>query len=254
MKYETQIDNTDEAGFGELQDIRMKNRQLEQLVLESREDQQKLNDLLEAYKPFIASCVQKLSGKYLRYGSDDELSVGMMAFVQAVKGYKPLYGEFLSYASAIIRNKVIDYYRGQKKHSDKLVYLKPDQDEMEETIDLRASLASYGEEKSRQDRVLEIKTLKEVLERYDIHLSELENVSPKNKQTKHICKQVIQYITGYPAMTEETLRSGHLPLAQIEKELQMKRKKFERHRKYIIAVLLIKTGDYPYLTEYVRGM
>lgn len=237
-----------------LQDMPMKNSQLEQMVLESREDQQKLNDLLEAYKPFIASCVQKLSGKYLRYGSDDELSVGMVAFVQAVKGYKPLYGEFLSYASRVIRNKVIDYYRGQKKHSDKLVYLRADQDEMEETINLQASLSSYEEEKSRQDRVLEIQSLKEVLARYDIHFSELETVSPKNKQTKQICRQVIQYITGHPARTEETLQSGHLPLAWIEKELQIKRKKFERHRKYILAVLLIKTGDYPYMAEYVRGM
>lgn len=232
----------------------MKNRQLEQLVLESREDRQKLNDLLEAYKPFIASCVQKLSGKYLQYGSDDELSVGMMAFVQAVKGYKPLYGEFLGYASRVIRNKVIDYYRGQKKHSDRLVYKRPEQDEMEDTINLQASLVSYDEEKSRQDRVLEIQSLKEVLARYDIHLSELEAVSPKNKQTRQICRQVIQYISGHPVMAEEMLQSGHLPLARIEKELQMKRKKFERHRKYILAVLLIKTGDYPYLAEYVKGM
>ncbi len=232
----------------------MKNRQLEQLVLESRKDQQKLNDLLEAYKPFIASCVQKLSGKYLRYGSDDELSIGMMAFIQAVKGYKPLYGEFLGYASTIIRNKVIDYYRGQKKHSDKLVYLRPDQDETEETADVQASLVSYGEEKSRQDRVLEIQSLKGVLKRYDIQFSELESVSPKNKQTRQMCKEVIQYLISQPEMMEETLQNGNLPLAQIEKALQTKRKKFERHRKYILAVLLIKTGEYPYLAEYVRGM
>jgi RNA polymerase sigma factor len=238
----------------ELQDIQMKNRQLEQLVLESREDQQKLNDLLEAYKPFIASCVQKLSGKYLRYGIDDELSIGMMAFVQAVKGYKPLHGEFLGYAATIIRSRVIDYYRAQKKHSEKLVYLRPDQEETEETIDLQASLASYGEEKSRQDRVLEIQTLNQVLARYDIQLSDLENVSPKNKQTRQICKEVIRFLTSHPDITDETLKSGNLPLVQIEKTLQIKRKKFERHRKYIIAVLLIKTGDYPYLAEYVRGM
>ncbi|MBP7176541.1 MAG: RNA polymerase sigma-I factor [Thermoclostridium sp.] len=230
----------------------MRNSQLEQLVLESREDQQKLNDLLEAYKPFIASCVQKLSGKYMRYGSDDELSVGMMAFVQAVKGYKPLYGEFLSYAGKVIRNKVIDYYRGQRKHTDNVVSLRPEQDEMDETIDQQASLASYEQERFRQDRVLEIQSLKETLARYDIHLSELENVSPKNKQTKQICKQVIQVITCSPRMKDETLKNGNLPLVQIEKELNITRKKFERHRKYIIAVLLIKMGDYPYLAEYVK--
>ncbi|NLO41111.1 MAG: RNA polymerase sigma-I factor [Ruminiclostridium sp.] len=232
----------------------MKNSHLEQLVLESREDQQKLNDLLEAYKPFIASCVQKLSGKYMRYGSDDELSVGMMAFVQAVKAYKPLYGEFLSYAGKVIRNKVIDYYRGQKRHTAKVVSLRLEPEEMDETIDQQASLASYDEERFRQDRVLEIQSLKEILAGYGIRLSELENVSPKSKQTKQICSQVIQVIIRSPGMKDETLQSGNLPLVQIEKELNVKRKKFERHRKYIIAVLLIKTGDYPYLAEYVKGM
>ncbi len=232
----------------------MKNRQLQQLVLESREDRQKLNDLLEAYKPFIASCVQKLSGKYMRYGSDDELSVGMMAFVQAVKGYKPLNGEFLSYASRVIRNRVIDYYRKQKRQSDRLVTMGPGQDEMEEIISLQVSLASYSEEKSRQARVLEIQSLKEVLERYGIHFSELEAASPKNKHTRQICRQVIRFISDVPGLTGETLQNGHLPMARIEKELNVKRKQFERHRKYIIAVLLIKTGDYPYLAEYVRGM
>ena len=92
----------------------MKKKQLEQLVLDSKDDKQKLNDLVEAYKPFIASCAQKLSGKYLNYGSDDELSIAMVAFVQAVYGYRTENGEFLSYASVAIRNSIIDYYRKQK--------------------------------------------------------------------------------------------------------------------------------------------
>ena len=50
------------------------------------------------------------------------------------------------------------------------------------------------------------------------------------------------------------LHSKMLPLSLIEKELGIKRKKFERHRKYIIAVLLIMSGDYPYLEEYVKGL
>ncbi len=234
----------------------MRNQRLEQLVLDSKDDNQKMNDLLEAYKPFIASCTQKTSGKYLKYGSDDELSIAMMAFVLAVKKYKPEYGDFLNFSKTVIRSKVIDYYRSQKKHTRKLIYLKQNSDEQEEQdkLEAQASMIVYSEEKTREDRVLEIQTLKDKLNCYDINFIELENVAPKNKQTKKVCRDVILYIVNNPAVLNEVLYNKNLPLAQIEKVLGIRRKKFERHRKYIITVLIIKTGDYPYLAEYVKDL
>lgn len=230
----------------------MKNKQLEQMVLESKDDKQKMNDLIETYKPFIASCAQKLSGKYLTYGSDDELSIAMMAFVQAVHGYRTENGEFLNYASAVIRNSVIDYYRKQKSRNNKIVYIHKQDDESEDVIETQVSLAAYDEEKMRQQRLSEIKHLNEMLAGYDINFFELEKVCPKNKHTKKTCRDVISFIKSNPKLLNETLLHKNLPLAQIEKGLCIKRKKFERHRKYILTVLVILSGDYPCLEEYVK--
>jgi len=222
------------------------------MVLESKDDKQKMNDLIEAYKPFIVSCAQKLSGKYLKYGSDDELSIAMMAFVQAVHGYRTENGEFLSYASTIIRNRVIDYYRKQNRQTGKIIYIHKEDCETEGVIETQVSLAAYDEEKLRQERLSEIQQLKDNLARYDISFFELERVSPKNKNTKKVCKDVISYIKNNPELLNQTLANKSLPLAQIEKGLCIKRKRFERHRKYILAVLIILSGDYPYLEEYVK--
>lgn len=231
----------------------MENRQLEELVLESKNNKQRLNDLLDAYKPFIASCAQKAAWKkFLKYGDDDELSIAMMAFVQAVKGYKPENGDFLKYASIVIRTRVIDYYRSQKKHSANILYIREEEEKTEETADIQASLIAYGEKKSREDRQLEIMSLKEALSQFGINFFELENVAPKNKQTRKICRDVILYLFSNQELRNETMRNKCLPLAEIEKGLGVKRKKFERHRKYIMAVLVIKSGEYPYLAEYVR--
>lgn len=232
----------------------MRQKQLVQLVLESKTDKQKMNDLLESYKPFIASCTQKLSGKYLEYGIDDELSVGMMAFVQAVKGYQPGNGNFMKYASVVIRNRVIDYYRSQNKHAGKVIGLVPNEGDIEDPLETRISMTNFSEEKTKQERLLEIQMLKEELARYEISLWELEKASPKNKQTRQICREVIHFLMGNPILLNETMYSKSLPLIQIEKILSIRRKKFERHRKYILAVLIIKSGDYPYLAEYVRSM
>lgn len=230
----------------------MRKKQLEQLVLESKDDRQKMNDLIEAYKPFIISCAQKLSGKYLKYGSDDEISIAMMAFVRAVRGYSTENGEFLSYASKVIRNSVIDYYRKQKNEANNLVYIHKEDSEAENVIETQVSLAAYDEEKVRQERLSEIEQLKDSLIRYDIDFYELEKVCPKSRNTKKICKEVISFIKNNSELMNQTLNSKSLPLARIEKELHIKRKKIERHRKYILAVLVILSGDYPCLEEYVK--
>lgn len=232
----------------------MSYEQLEHLVLESKYNEDKLNDLLESYKPFIASCTNKVSGKFLRYGADDELSIAMMAFVQAVRNYIPENGDFLNYAKVIIRNKVIDYYRSQKKHTDRVIYLKAGDDEKEDAFEIQVSMDAYDEEKAKADRILEINMLKEKLSNYGISFWDLESVAPKNKKTRKICKDVICFIYNNPILLNEVLKNKILPTTQIEKGLRIKRKKFERHRKYILTVLIIKTGDFPYLSEYIKGL
>jgi len=232
----------------------MENKQLEQWVLESKNDKQKLNDLLEVYKPFIMSCTQKISGRYLRFGSDDELTIAMMAFAKAVERYTPTHGDFLNFARSIIRSRVIDYYRSQKKHSGKIVYLQEQEEETDNSVETEASLTVYSEEKTREERLLEIMALKEKLESFDINFYELENAAPRNKQTRQVCKKIISYLHTNKQARELIFHNKMLPLSLIEKELGIKRKKFERHRKYIIAVLMIMSGDYPYLEEYVKGL
>ncbi|NLY18051.1 MAG: RNA polymerase sigma-I factor [Clostridiaceae bacterium] len=231
----------------------MSYKQLEHMVLESKHDEEKLNDLLVSYKPFIASCTNKVSGKFMRYGSDDELSIAMMAFVQAVMNYIPENGDFLNYAKVIIRNKVIDYYRSQTKHLNRMIYIKTD-DDAEDTLEIQASMDAYDEEKAKADRILEINLLKETLSHYGISFWDLESVAPKNKKTKQICKDVICFIYNNPILFNEVLKNKNLPVTQIEKGLRIKRKRFERHRKYILTVLIIKTGDFPYLSEYIKGL
>jgi len=232
----------------------MENKQLEQWVLESKNDKQKLNELLEVYKPFIISCTQKISGRFLQYGSDDELTIAMMAFAKAVEKYLPANGDFLNFARTIIRSRVIDYYRSQYKHSKKIVYLQQQEEETDDSVETQASLTAYSEEKAREERLLEIETLKKKLELYDISFYELENAAPRNKQTKQVCSKIISFLHNDHKGKEYMLHSRMLPLSLIEKELGIKRKKFERHRKYIIAVLLIMSGDYPYLEEYVKDL
>ncbi|HAK42826.1 MAG TPA: hypothetical protein DCM59_09170, partial [Clostridium sp.] len=61
-------------------------------------------------------CTSKITRKYITK-SDDEWSVSLRAFVQAIQGYELNKGNFLSFAELIIRRRLIDYLRLQKKYN-----------------------------------------------------------------------------------------------------------------------------------------
>jgi RNA polymerase sigma factor len=49
------------------------------------------------------------------------------------------------------------------------------------------------------------------------------------------------------------MKNRQLPLLDILDKTSLSRKTLERHRKYIIAIVLVLSGDYHYLREYIQG-
>ena len=48
-------------------------------------------------------------------GQDDELSIAMMAFHEAIGGYSRTRGSFLKYAAMLIRSRLVDYSRREQR-------------------------------------------------------------------------------------------------------------------------------------------
>ena len=63
------------------------------------------------------------------------------------------------------------------------------------------------------------------------------------------CTAVIHYAIQNPGILEDLLKSKKLPIAQLVAGTGVERKTLERHRKYILAMLLIQTNGY----EIIRG-
>ena len=45
-------------------------------------------EFIEEHIPFIISCISKFTGRYVSIENDDEYSIGMIAFVEAIEKYK----------------------------------------------------------------------------------------------------------------------------------------------------------------------
>ena len=85
-------------------------------VCEAKKDMAAADRLIREYLPFIKTETAKYLKRPPIEGNDDELSIAMIAFHEAILRYSKSKGAFLPYASVLIKNRLIDYTRKEKKH------------------------------------------------------------------------------------------------------------------------------------------
>jgi RNA polymerase sigma factor len=212
-------------------------RELDRRVVAAAKDTRLLSELIEQHELFIMRSAAKTAKRNV-LKSDDEWSIALTAFYDAIKKYSYDKGSFIAFAELLIHNKLVDYYRGQNKYNAEL---------QADWIDDRAADDSNG-----YSIKYEIEALGEVLNRYGFTYSDLAESSPKTGKTKTSCARVVTYLLQKPILIADIRSTKQLPLKIIEKNTQTPRKIIERHRKYIVAAVEILSGDYPYLSEYLR--
>ncbi len=84
---------------------------------------------------------------------------------------------------------------------------------------------------------------------FGVSFSDAADNCPKQDRTLDACAAAIRYAAENPKLLDELLRTKKLPLAQIVLGSGAERKTLERHRKYILVMLLIQTNGY----EIIRG-
>ncbi len=155
-------------------------------VLDAQKTPALLNKLIQDYEPFIAKTVKQHVGHYVTYGEDDELSVAMLAFTEAIRSYDPSKGAFLSLAKRIICLRLIDYYRKEKRLTQNETELQIDTTHQGIiALDEVKALNQYKEDQKNTDRKIEILTFKEELLQWDLQFKDLVKHTPKSKQLKN---------------------------------------------------------------------
>ncbi len=192
--------------------------------------------------------------------SDDEWSVVLLAFYEAVKNYDPDRGAFSAFADTVLRSRLIDYMRKQSRHSCEISVDIPSLDSSSTEDDLHISeksarlklIDSARQQETQTDLRFEVDALSNTLNAYGIAFSDLPGSSPKAKKSKRSCRMVIRYILGSDDIYAEMKHTHTLPVKKIIEICKVPRKIPERHRKYIITVVEILRGDYPCLSEYFQ--
>ena len=225
-------------------------RKIDKLAVEASKEEFALEELIKLEMPFIRNCAGKSLLAHIGENSEEEIAA-IEAFYEAVRSYSYEKGSFLSFASMVIKRRMIDYKR-KKTRLNRVIVLEPEKLTKEkDQIESDSFESSFDKGSPLFD---EISALSIELELYGFEFRDLVKASPKANKTVYACKEIITYILNNRIILEELRHKKMLPIKSIEKNTKIPRKIIERHRKYIIAVVEISVGDYPNLFYYVRSM
>jgi len=222
---------------------------LEDRVKKARGNNELTGALISEFKPFIASVAQKRVGRYLHYGEDEELSVGLMAFKEALDSFKSGKGKFLSFVRMVISMRLIDYYR--KCDREAASTIGDDEEDAELAWD-RKSIEQYQADGDSEDLKAEVIGYSAALTKWGISLDKLVRVSPRREELKELYQDIARRIAGNKSLLDSLMETGRLPIKEIGKEIEIHRKKLERGRIYIIAMVLAIRSGLSYL-DICRG-
>ena len=92
---------------------------LDKIITLAKNDSKLLEDVIKSYTPFILASASRLVKKSVSI-HDDEASISMMAFAEAVKSYKPDKGHFIIFVKKVIRFRLIVYMRKNSRYNSEI--------------------------------------------------------------------------------------------------------------------------------------
>lgn len=175
--------------------------------------------------------------------SDDEFSVALLAFNEAIDKYDPERGAaFFTFAAEVIRRRLIDHYRGQRHHGSEVPWpVFPD----------TARFSDNAEDERRSMRY-EIEAFIQRLDEFGIALEDLVRATPKHRDTRAIAFSIAERVASDPKLREHFLRRKALPLKALLTHIIYSPKTVQRHRKYITAAAIVLIDDFPIIREYLN--
>lgn len=214
------------------------------------------DDVLARYQPYVAKVCSRFCKRYIHPESDDEFSIALSAFNEAIDAFDERAGRsFLSFAETVIRRRLTDYVRKEQRHAASIPrssFLSEDEEgETFDSVDVRASVDQFRLSSENEERKLEIEALNRELAEYGITFADLVDASPKHEDARRNLLGIGALVSRSSDLYGPLRSKKTLPLKELAERVSVSRKTLERGRKYIIAVALIHLGPYPHLKTFV---
>jgi len=213
----------------------------------ARSDKHALNALLQDYTPFIKKCVASVFFK--GQSRADNLTDAMLGFAHSVRTYNPEQGAFIQYAAAVIRNRLIDNARKELSVQKRFLPFSSRAERQDALWETDISLQSYDRAEEERNLRLEIEAINGEFSQWGFSWAALLKKCPKQERSRRIALRIAETVRQDSGMLAETLRTRQLPVTRLAETFP--RKALEKYRHYIIALIILLQGDYPYVYSFV---
>ena len=216
-------------------------------------DEKLRNKFISWHKNFILSVASKSKGRFIQPENDEEYSVAITAFNRAIDKFeKGKNASFFTFASLLIKRDLIDFYRKNKNNNEMFFsqMTEEESDNFENTVAIR----SMHEEDRHLELRMEIGIYKTLLEEFSIKFEELTKISPKHIDSRKNILRIARTVYENTEIKDELFMKKRLPLSKILEVVDSSRKTLEKHRKYIIANVILLNSDLEYMKEYIKDV
>jgi len=228
---------------------------LDDRVVEAKQSEPETTRLLEEFMPFLDARVAKYSSPAESDKRDKLQSVAMMAFYEAIQKYDRQKGHFFPFANRVIRARFFDTLRQMYKNGESTVSLDAGDDTQpnpQSAAINRISIQVYEAGRRQEMLVEEIEQFKGELNAWGITLETLTRSSPKQRKLLETYRMIVAKIAQNLGVIETIWLKHYFPVKIVAELTGLPQKNVERARTFILASLIIKLGDYDYLSEYVN--
>lgn len=208
-------------------------------------------EFIMKFKPFILKQVFRATDRFAEPENSEEYSVALFAFNEAIDTYDDKrHPNFLVFCEQVIRRRLIDYKRKNKKNSMvfPFSYFESEDNRLENTI----LQADTDDGIQRLEFLEDMDHFKDELACFNISFRDLVLCTPKHRDSRESLINVARTLAGNDELYGKLNRKKKIPTIDLLKLTSVSRRTIERNKKYIIAVSLILRSNLEIFKEYAE--
>jgi len=224
-------------------------------VNQAKQSKDEAERLIEEYVPYMQSQTARFSSRFSRDHYNDIYSVALMSFYEAINNYDIDKGHFFPFLNRVMHDRVIDFMR--RIGGDNLQTIPLEEEDGDNRPSAQsaaltdASIRVYDAQNRQAMLADEIEQFKTELSAWGITFSALVARSPKHKKLRETYRKVVARVCDDPEIMGTIKEKRYFPIKAISILTGVPQKTLERARTFILSSLIIKTGDYEYISDYV---
>lgn len=202
-----------------------------------------LDELVKQHMPFLIRTVSGCTGHYVHIEQDDEFSIALSAFAEAVERFDGERGKFLGYAGLVIRSRLATYHEQEARHSRNQVSLEELQENGQDVPEPQNGNAALREE---------IMEYQEELQKFGLSFEDLARNAPKHRDTRTHAVDAAQQASKGKEIVAQTYRKKKLPIRPVAELCQLSEKVIRSSKVFILGTMLVFVRKFAGLASWIE--